>query len=96
MPACKRLSVTDRCAAAIRHMYDTACPRCQEVGLVRFETVVKAGSGTEHFYCGRCGCAWRSAGERHTFDALDQADDKLEPSARQEKKVRNICSVRRA
>jgi len=27
-------------------MYDTLCPRCQEVGLVRFETVIKAGSGT--------------------------------------------------
>ena len=61
-------------------MYDTPCPRCQEIGLVRSETVIKGGSGHKHFYCGRCGYTWRSAGERHSFDALDQADDKPEPS----------------
>ena len=60
-------------------MYETPCPRCADVGLVRFETVIKGGIGYKHFYCGRYDYAWRSTG-RYTVDALDQADDKPEPS----------------
>jgi hypothetical protein len=61
-------------------MQETPCPRCQDVGLVRFETVIKGGASYQLFYCGRCDVSWRSAGVRHTVDSLDRADDKPEPS----------------
>jgi hypothetical protein len=51
-------------------MYDTLCPRCQDVGLVRFETVVKGGIAHKHFCCGRCDYAWRSVGVGHKTESI--------------------------
>jgi ssDNA-binding Zn-finger/Zn-ribbon topoisomerase 1 len=61
-------------------MYDTPCPRCQDIGLVRFETVVKGGSKYRAFYCGRCDYTWQSAGVSSEAASRDHADDRPEPS----------------
>ena len=39
------------------------CPRCQKSGLVRHETVVKAGDTEHHYYCGGFNYSWRAAQE---------------------------------
>lgn len=36
----------------------TACPRCNKVGLVRLETVIKGGQSRLHYYCGACAHEW--------------------------------------
>jgi hypothetical protein len=34
------------------------CFRCHKTGLVRLETVVRAGHAVKHYHCGRCDYAW--------------------------------------
>jgi hypothetical protein len=36
----------------------TACPECEEVGLVRAERILKGSSVTVSYYCGACEHAW--------------------------------------
>jgi hypothetical protein len=62
------------------HLSDITCPRCRHVGLVRFETVIKAGIAYKTFYCGRCQHTWRSADLPHDTESPAQTDDKAEPS----------------
>ncbi len=39
----------------------TACPKCERVGFVRLERIIKAGAEVESFYCGACEHEWRTA-----------------------------------
>ena len=61
-------------------MQDIVCPRCRRRGLVRFETVIKAGTGYKTFYCGRCDYTWRSPDVAHGIEPFDETEDKPEPS----------------
>jgi hypothetical protein len=36
----------------------TPCPRCNRVGFVRFEHVIRAGTAQLHYYCGSCEHSW--------------------------------------
>ena len=36
----------------------TRCPRCHKIGLVRFETVIRAGVVQRNYYCGACNHSW--------------------------------------
>jgi hypothetical protein len=42
----------------------TACPRCDRVGFVRLEHVIKAGTSVVHYYCGFCEHTWSKEAER--------------------------------
>lgn len=37
----------------------TPCRHCKQVGFVRTEHVIKAGTAFREFYCGRCDHSWR-------------------------------------
>lgn len=39
------------------------CPRCQKVGFVRIEHVIKAGQATRQCFCGACDYGWEVAGD---------------------------------
>jgi len=40
-------------------MPDTVtCPRCARTGLIRYETVIKAGKAERQYYCGACQFSW--------------------------------------
>jgi hypothetical protein len=34
------------------------CPRCQKVGFIRSENVIKGARAQRHFYCGSCNHSW--------------------------------------
>ena len=53
-------------------MQDTVCLRCGRSGLVRFETVLKAGIAYKMFYCGRCEYTWQSGRVAHSTQSLDK------------------------
>ena len=36
----------------------TKCPRCQHIGLVRAEHVIKGGNAVISFHCGSCDLVW--------------------------------------
>ena len=38
--------------------YQTACPKCAHVGLVRLEHVIQGGVSKRAFYCGACEHTW--------------------------------------
>jgi hypothetical protein len=61
-------------------MADPICPRCQDPGFVRSETVVKAVLTYQLFYCGRCDVTWRSPDMSHQTGTPASADEKPEPS----------------
>jgi hypothetical protein len=37
----------------------TRCQRCQKIGFVRFENVIKAGEAERQYYCGACNYTWQ-------------------------------------
>jgi len=39
----------------------TRCPRCDRVGFVRLETVVRGGRTSRSYYCGGCEYTWEIA-----------------------------------
>src|SRR5687767_3551671 len=36
----------------------TRCVRCQKIGFVRLETVIRSGEAQRHYDCNRCGYTW--------------------------------------
>jgi hypothetical protein len=36
----------------------TQCRRCEKVGFVRFEHVIRGGRAERHYYCGACNHSW--------------------------------------
>ena len=52
------------------------CPRCHKTGLVRRETVIKAGESVRHFQCGGCAFSWNE------LDVTMDADRRRAPERR--------------
>jgi len=44
--------------------YQLQCPKCLNTGLVRAETVIKAGTASRTYYCGGCEHQWSIADPR--------------------------------
>ena len=61
-------------------MPDTVCPRCQQAGFVRSETIIRAGAAYQSLYCGRCDHSWRSGFKELSDERRDITDEKPEPS----------------
>lgn len=61
-------------------MQDIVRVRCGRSGLVRFETVIKAGIGYKMFYCGRCEYTWKSPDITHATESLEQLEDEAKRS----------------
>jgi predicted RNA-binding Zn-ribbon protein involved in translation (DUF1610 family) len=40
--------------------FQTACPRCGKIGLVRFERIMTGASVTRHYDCGYCDYHWET------------------------------------
>ena len=63
-----------RSAADISYVpYQTPCPRCAHVGLVRLEHVIKGGVSKHAFYCGSC---------EHTWELVDGQTPEAAPRKR--------------
>ena len=45
-------------AGAAADVLEQTCPKCHRRGFVRFENVIKQGTGSRHNYCGACEHTW--------------------------------------
>jgi transposase-like protein len=50
----------------------TPCPRCEKIGLVRFENVIKAGLAERHYYCGGCNHSWQVKDDGTSMSTLKE------------------------
>lgn len=60
----------------------TQCRRCEKVGFVRFENVIRGGRAERHYYCGACNHSWTVADDGDEKTTRKPPADRSRPTRR--------------